>query len=343
MPEVAGEFIDRLVCTEMRPPGFIRGVTLPLYDAAREVQGAPLSYLAANALAGRVKSGDYIFLLTGAGSRPWRPNGETDGPLGAVSLGRALALGLGAHPVYISHHDYLLPIIAASQAAGVSVLSREMVEYNYWLSALALPFPLGKGPHAEQAAQQLLDDYKPTAVISMEKLGPNRKGVVHGISGRLRAEANEPFTDLIVEGARRGNLLTIGIGDGGNELGYGKIFETVRRVHPYGAVCRCPCGDGIACQVETDILVHGATSNWASHGVAACLAVLLKNPQLLHESAVEEKMLQACVDAGAEGGPGYRQPWVDNIPSPVHVALVTMLHGIIDRAIAPVATVDRPW
>src|SRR5689334_20222461 len=100
MPQFAGEFIDRLVSTEMRAPGFIRGVTLPLYEAARQAQGAPLSFLAASALQERVKQGDYVFFLTGAGSVPWRPHGETDGPLGAVSLGRALAIGLGARPVF---------------------------------------------------------------------------------------------------------------------------------------------------------------------------------------------------------------------------------------------------
>ncbi len=343
MSQIAGESIDRLVSTEMRAPDFISGVTWALYDAAREAQGAPLSFLAARALQERIKPGDYIFFLTGAGSVPWRPNGETDGPIGAVSLARAVALALGAKPIYISHKDYLPPIIAASESAGVTVLNREMLDYNYWLSAMALPFPLGKGPHAEAAARQLLDEFHPAAVISIEKLGPNRKGVVHGISGRLRVAENEPFTDLIVERARQNGVLTIGIGDGGNEFGYGKIFDAVRRIHPYGSVCRCPCGDGVACAVETDILVHGAVSNWAAHGVAACLAVLLENQSLLHDPPVEEKMLQACVDAGAEGGPGRRQPWVDNIPPSVHVALVTMLHGIIDRALVKPRHIDRPW
>lgn len=341
----AAENIDGLVCTEMRTPEFgaMQGLTKRLYQEVRQAQGKPLTYLAAKTLRDRVAEGDYVFLLTGAGAHPWRPHGETDGPLGAASLARALTAGQGSLPVYISHEAYLPPIIATSQAAGVSIVSREMAEYGYWRSALAIPFPLGPGETARQTASEMLDDFQPKAVIAIEKLGPNHKGVVHGFGGLERAADNEPFTDEIVLEARRRGILTIGIGDGGNEVGYGKVLQTVQKIHPFGKVCRCPCGGGVACAVETDVLVHGAVSNWASYGVAACLAMLASDETLLHDPAVEERMLIACVEAGAEGGPGYGQPWVDKIPSQVHIALVTMLHGIIKQALASPSGQDRPW
>lgn len=341
----AAENIDSLVCTEMRTPEFgaMQGLTRRLYQKARQAQGEPLTYLAAKALKDQVAEGDYVFFLTGAGAPPWRPHGETDGPLGAVSLARALAAGQGALPVYISHEAYLPPIVAASQAAGVSIVSREMAEYGYWQSALARAFPLGPGETARQTASKMLDEFQPKAVIAIEKLGPNRKGTVHGFSGLERSADNEPFTDEIVVEAMRRGILTIGIGDGGNELGYGKIIQAVQEIHPFGKACRCPCGGGVACAVGTDVLVHGAVSNWASYGVAACLAILSGEETLLHEPALEERMLMACVKAGAEGGPGYNQPWVDKIPSQVHIALVTMLHGIITQALASPSGEDRPW
>lgn len=341
----AAENVDSLVCTEMRTPEFstMRGLTRHLYQKARQAQGGPLTYLAAKALRDRVAEGDYVFLLTGAGALPWRPHGETDGPLGAASLAGALAAGQGAVPVYVSHEAYISPIVAASQAAGVSIVSREMAEYGYWRSALSRSFPLGPGDKARQTACELLDEFQPKAVIAIEKLGPNYKGVVHGFGGLERSADNEPFTDEIVVEARRRGILTIGIGDGGNEVGYGKILEAVQEIHPFGKVCRCPCGGGVACAVETDVLVHGAVSNWASYGVAACLAMLGGEETLLHDAVVEERMLLACAEAGAEGGPGYGQPWVDKIPSQVHIALVTMLHGIVMQALASPSERDRPW
>jgi hypothetical protein len=166
---------------------------------------------------------------------------------------------------------------------------------------------------------------------------------VHGVTGLARPAANEPFLDVLVDLARRKKVLTIGIGDGGNELGYGMIAEAVRQIHPHGERCQCPCEGGIVCETETDILVHGAVSNWAGYGVVACLAVMCHDPNLLHPPETEARILQACVDAGAEGGAGYRQPWVDNIPSDVHVAMVTMLHGIVDQALQESAGIARPW
>ena len=79
MDETMGEYVDRAVNIEMRYGGGLpRGVTHQLYDAARAKQGAPLTWLAAKALHDKVRPGDHVLVVTGAGSWPWLPNGETD-------------------------------------------------------------------------------------------------------------------------------------------------------------------------------------------------------------------------------------------------------------------------
>ena len=86
MPEIMGEYVDRLCTVEMRPQGMPRGKIHRLYDAARRRQGGrPLTLLAAERLRGVVKAGDSVILATGAGGPPWMPAGETDGPVGVAA------------------------------------------------------------------------------------------------------------------------------------------------------------------------------------------------------------------------------------------------------------------
>ena len=96
MPKVIGENIDVLCNIEMRPSegDLPRGTTRKYYEAARDVQKDPLSYLAATALIERVMPGDKVLIVTGVRYPPILPFGETDGPVGAVAMARALDLSL---------------------------------------------------------------------------------------------------------------------------------------------------------------------------------------------------------------------------------------------------------
>src|SRR5688500_4700269 len=106
MPEVIGDAIDRICALEIRfrpaENGLPRGVTTPLYEAARRYAGKPMSYLAATGLIERVKPNDRVFIVCGSGTAPFLPYGETDGPLGGAAVARAVELGLGAKPIIIS-------------------------------------------------------------------------------------------------------------------------------------------------------------------------------------------------------------------------------------------------
>jgi hypothetical protein len=99
--QITCEYIGSLVNIEMRfGEGLPRGVTHRLYDAARAAQGdVPLTFLAADGLRRAINRGDHVLVVTGAGSAPWLPKGETDGPPGAAAIARALETGLGAKPI----------------------------------------------------------------------------------------------------------------------------------------------------------------------------------------------------------------------------------------------------
>jgi hypothetical protein len=89
------------------------------------------------------------------------------------------------------------------------------------------------------------------------------------------------------------------------------------------------------------VLVVGAISNWAGYGIAACLAYLLKNPDLLQSVQTERQMGIDCVYAGAEGEAGMKQPWVDGTSPETQEAIVALLHMLVKNAVT--STLKRGW
>ena len=105
---ITGERLDRLMTVEIRrlngglPPGYV----IPMYDICRAHHGAPLSSLAAGRLCDTLAQGDVVFIATGCGVAPNLPQGETDGPVGAAVLARALMLGFGARVVMATEETH---------------------------------------------------------------------------------------------------------------------------------------------------------------------------------------------------------------------------------------------
>jgi hypothetical protein len=257
--------------------------------------------------------------------------------LGAASLARALDLGLGAKPIIVTEDRNAGPVAAAIEASGISLLPPNMAGQRPHAGVLEI-FPLGR-EHGQKSAHQLFDRYRAKAVIFVEKAGPNSKGIFHSILGYGRDPEIMANAHFLVEEARERGVLTIGIGDGGNEIGFGKIQDAVREIQPFGEICRCPCQGGIATVSEFDVLVSSAISNWGAYGVAACLAVLQGNPDLVQDEETERLALQSCVlSGGADGVFGSQTMQVDGTPLGVQLAVVRMLSAIV---VAGLKTVHR--
>jgi len=105
-------------------------------------------------------------------------------------------------------------------------------------------------------------------------------------------------TDILIGAARSRGILTIGIGDGGNEIGMGLIEDAIKRVVPTGANCGCPCQSGIAAASETDAVIVSSVANWGSYGLEACLAIATDTPKVLHDGTSERSILEASIRAG---------------------------------------------
>lgn len=176
------------------------GVVGRLYQHVRGE--LPLSYQLSRALLDRPSA--RIGFVTGVYLPPFFPAGEIDGPIGGLVFARALGQ-LG--------YSVLL------------IMEQQVIEATR---------PLG--PVAGAAAVQFLDGNRlgPTEiarpvdgfdiVIASERLGSNAKGVRHTING-TRADLPSPYSwpDELVRATNRAGKPTIGIGDGGNEIGFGKI------------------------------------------------------------------------------------------------------------------------
>ena len=333
MPEILGEYVDRAVNIEMRfGAGLPRDATRKLYDAARAHHGKPLTWLAAKSLQDRVKRGDHVLVVTGAGSWPWLPKGETDGPLGAAAIARALDFGLGAKCVVLAEERNLAPVVACVEAAGLVSADRKLFDARTG-AALVQAFPLGlEAGRAE--ARRIIDEFKPTAMVFVEKAGPNQHGIFHSILGTGRGDEMMANAHCLVELAKAEGILTIGIGDGGNEIGFGNVVEAVRDIQPFGRMCKCACQGGVATVVATDVLVSAAVSNWGAYGIAAMIALLVKDPDVLHDVDTEYRMLVDCVRAGAMDGAVARLvPLVDGTSQAVQTSLITILHEIIGNGL----------
>ena len=107
-----------------------------------------------------------------------------------------------------------------------------------------------------------------------------------------------------------GGRTTIGIGDGGNEIGMGKLpWSTIRK--------NVPRGGEVACRVPTDYLIVAGVSNWGAYALATGVR-LLRGPgrmSSLYDVERERELLRLMVDAGplVDGVTGERTLTVDGL------------------------------
>ncbi len=345
--EITGMMVDRLLTIQMRWGGRgDRDIIPKLYDCAcQKLGGKPVSLVAAQSLIDKVKPGDSVFLVTGCATWPNLPKGEDDGPPGIASLARAVRIGLGAVPVLVAGNKDMDSICKTVEAGEVLVLDYEQAKATSSAAGEAVTFPTYGREGQEESkkfAAKILDEYAPAAAISVEVVGPNKKGIKHfGAGYDMETRDKLPGVEYIFSEAGAKGILTIGVIDQGNEIGSGTIEEDVRGITPYADVCRCPCGAGIACATKTDIVYPAAISNWGAYGITAMVAYLLGNPEILQDTYTERRMLEACIRAGAcDGVVGRTCMSVDSVDYLTGEAVLTMLHGIIRSALKG-AKVDR--
>ena len=180
---------------------------------------------------------------------------ETDGLPGALSICQSL-LALDKEVVLISD----------SENVG---LFESCVDKMVSLGALKTPVKVIPCQEAIDIWNEANVDVPPwDCLLAIERAGRAKDGKYHSMSNKLVSV--EPVDDLFEMASRNPLVSTIGIGDGGNELGMGKVYEQV--------VKHIPHGEKIACEIPTDFVVVAGVSNWAGYAVSLGLYVASCSP-----------------------------------------------------------------
>jgi hypothetical protein len=312
---------------------------LPPFDAIDHVLALDLGgrgiagfFLPGGALAAAraLRGARRVLIVTGFCVPPGLP--ETDGLPGAGVLGQALRR-LGADVRWVTDRPVAAPLQAVLEALG---------------QPAAIEVPAEDGDPTA-----VLSRTRPTHLVAIERPGRARSGDYLSARGESIAAWNGPLDTLFLPDGRRAlaarragaqpepgrpdrrarasapdargaahptgakRPVTIGVGDGGNEIGMGNVHA--RLVRQGSLLAR------IASVVPVDHLVVAGTSNWGAYGIVAQLARLARQP-LLHTPDVERRLIEACVAAGAvDGLERRRQPTVDGLGLDAHAAVVELL------------------
>ncbi len=296
--------IDRLLCGDGHVPAIIAARTAALQAAARADRPAdPLSRRIVDRLLER--PGARIGVFTGFVVPEAFPHGENDGPLGAVALGRALAVAgfevaIYPDPPVVDHTRWL----AAELAAGVTVSP--------------IPDPIPDGWPRDLGA-----------AIAIEKPGRNAAGYLHAWNGERIAAGSVPI-DAAIERLTAAGKPTIAIGDRGNEVGFGTIRSALLSLVPEARRCRCGCGAGTAAATGVELLLPATVSNWGAYGVCAALAIALHDPSLAVRPEEEERMLNVAAVRGCRDGLLRTAAFgVDGVSGAISMRVVAELAAVV--------------
>lgn len=169
-----------------------------------------------------------------------------------------------------------------------------------------------------------------TSVFEMEERDRKReketveKAEIKGVPTKESAE----YTQRMVH--------TIGIGDGGNEIGMGSVYEKTCEYVPKGSL--------IGCVVPTHSLLTCGVSNWGGYALS-CALLLLSSPtsssssaalpSLLPSPALELRIFETCMDQGViDGVLASSSLSCDGLPFSVHEDVIKQLLAITEETLA---------
>lgn len=260
------------------------------------------------------------------------PAPESDGPLGALLLAQALeAVGVQTWLLSDEHCTPALEFLARIDGFPVNQVlalrtSSDDWATKFWQSApgsqlthLLAVERVGPSHTPESLHRQIRSG--PVPLADFERLVPV-ESQNHNLNmrGFIIDAQTAPLHRLFETAAEfRPQLQSIGIGDGGNEIGMGRIpWEELAR--------RNPGFPQIPCRIAADHTILAGTSNWGAAALAAA-TLLLKNQarqlarytadhqEQLHFEAVQERRLidgitrQPALTVDGLPFLTYIQPW----------------------------------
>ncbi len=321
------EVIDRLMTVQVAESGGGSAlVDVPinpiLYNAARAAQGdEPLTYLAAKAILENVEPGGSAVLSCGLMISPFMRE-EVDGCFGIAGMARAIALGAKATPIIMTEPNNVKRMETVLRSVGLDPQPLELALLApHKCAVLGMPLEVEE---AKKFYEEVHEKAHPSVLMVSEKMAPTDIGVYRTGPGFDLTKISGKTKEL-VESFRAHGKVTIGVGDGGNEVGMGKIKDTVRKVFK---------GDSAAA-VETDILIVAGTGNLGCYGVEAVLAAAWGLPEILHNNDVERRMELASIFAGLiDPSTGYCDGITDMMDPSVAEAMILLMQNIVSHRLS---------
>jgi hypothetical protein len=328
--ERAAQAMARMDVLIRRDPG-ARGLASkagmnPLEAAARSIAGA-----------------SRVLIATGFCVRAFMI-GETDGPLGAAILADALAgLGIEAGIVTDRHS-------AALVRAACGVYGRNPPVYE---------IPVVQA-EADRELARICAGFRPSHVVAIERPGSAKDGSRYSMRGECLDDIVPGFDALFAPrfagavpcgavpcggvaesaaggrgGAERG-WITIGVGDGGNELGMGSLPPELKAGVAHG--------EKIFASHGADFPIVAGVSNWGGWALAAAILLAARSarrssglsaPPELRDHSMELRALEAIVGLGAvDGATKTRARSVDGLPPELYIEVIEGICGAYREAVS---------
>jgi hypothetical protein len=228
---------------------------------------------------------------------------ETDGPPGAIAIGNALRL-LGRRVSYVTD-VYTAPVLRDLAGDASEVID----------------FPIAGVETSRRLATSTLARLRPGLLVSIERCG--RTGEDTYLN--MRAADVTPYTARLDYLFELG-VPSVGIGDGGNEIGMGNLAEII------------PTKDRLPQQpaiTKVDRLVIASVSNWGGYGLVAALS-LLAGRNLLPSAEHETALIHRMVDLGVvDGTTGSAVATVDNFSTSENGDQLERLHRLVEEELEP--------
>ncbi|XP_053458307.1 D-glutamate cyclase, mitochondrial isoform X3 [Nycticebus coucang] len=219
-----------------------------------------------------------------------QPPEETDGPPGAIALA-----------AFLQALEKEVSMVVDQRALN---LHQKLIEDAIEQGVLKTQVPLltYKGGSMEVAQEFLCKDGDPKSprfdhLVAIERAGRAADGNYYNARKMNIKHLVDPVDDLFLAAKKIPRISSTGVGDGGNELGMGKVKEAVKR--------HIRNGDVIACDVEADFAVIAGVSNWGGYALACALYIL-------NSCEVHRCYLRKAI--GSSGAP-QDQSWTQALPS----------------------------
>lgn len=261
-----------------------------------------------------LKSARTIAITTGMPCFPDNEQkGETDGLPGALAITQAVTrLGTVVHFI-VDDRDLQLTLRTVEIARQVGILTDAQYER---ISVLGY--------------DEIKDRFNPheyDCFIAIERCARSMDGRCYSMKGVDLTPHCDPIDDLFEKAAKSSSCTTIGIGDGGNELGLGKVQNRTAK--------HVSLGEKIGAAVSADLVVICGVSNWGGYSMAATLyAETKRQPASLGTGDVKieefvptpeqtDSLLGFLNEQGVRDGlSGRMDKSVDGLPLSYHLQMV---------------------